>query len=862
MGTFDNIFADNAKTSAPSLPSKGGGQFNDIFSSSSYKPTPVSKPTAPTSVVERTGQGMSKNLPGTTQALADLQSNPLSFSSAKGTKDVDQQVFSIVKGAWDSIAGSFGGVVSGISDALSSLDASKSPSQRAGEFSAGVAKAGNAALSPITALFTAAGKVPVVGTVAKLISLPFIVAGDVAPHLSNAGIDAIPDSVLSPQAKQNLKPGIGDLFALASQIALGKGVDVLGEKVLPSERAATTFRNNILKENPKIKEDLSKIPANTINDLVQKHGPEDAKTIVQQAVELARQKRGLPASTSPVPPPEAPTGQFGEIFGKNEEVAPPPANAPEALPQGEGASAQTPSPVSEKGSGKGTVITVNGVQHELTGAAEEKYLREKSRSDQNVDLTRRMSPSQAEATAKGESMKLSALKRDLTGKYTGAELTDKIRQERSNYNGKRIVTDVNGRSVEGTIQGKPAYGRFKVKLDDGAVLTRTGDRLKDIRTNTEVINKITARSEANIYEKPPKETPLATDATPVPEVKKETNASPAFPKELQPLAEEAKKYKSAAEFEKAAKEGQIEIPIDKIRSAEPSTAARTVTQAGRKITEPVEVIANQHPNSIRDHGEFTLLDGNHRLQQARLNGDKTIKATVDLARDWIDDNGDQHVFKKGSETLTDFYNKATKEEVIAKETPLATEKVASKTTEVKESPKTSGLSKGVEAKAIEKKLTTGFEGKSEYESINIKDQANKAAELISKDPEQAKRIALGQEEPPQGLKSFAVYTAVEEMALKQGDIATLRDLATNSSLNAESSGAAQTLRLLAERDPESPVSAMKDIQSVREKALKARLKTDDVRGEVKKTAETIRVQIKKTAPTRQTVEDFIKSIQC
>ena len=106
--------------------------------------------------------------------------------------------------------------------------------------------------------------------------------------------------------------------------------------------------------------------------------------------------------------------------------------------------------------------------------------------------------------------------------------------------------------------------------------------------------------------------------------------------------QEVSKYKSPRDFVKARK-GMIDIPVKSIKSAEPSTAARTVTESGRKVTEPVEVVWNQHPNSIRDNGEFVLLDGNHRLQQAILNGDKTIRARVDIADDWIDDMGNQHL---------------------------------------------------------------------------------------------------------------------------------------------------------------------------------------------------------------------------
>lgn len=184
-----------------------------------------------------------------------------------------------------------------------------------------------------------------------------------------------------------------------------------------------------------------------------------------------------------------------------------------------------------------------------------------------------------------------------------------------------------------------------------------------------------------------------------------------------------------------------------------------------------------------------------------------------------------------------------------------------KAKEVLEGRKQSGLAKGVEAKAIEKKLTKGFEGLAEYESINMKDQAQKASDLLLTDYERAKRIAMGHEEPPQGLKSFSVYNALETKAQLNGDIETLRDLATKSSLNKESSGAAQTLRILAEREPDSPVAAIQDVVKQREASIKRKTGKD-----INKAKETIvnqiRESVKKVAPTKETWASFIEGIRC
>jgi hypothetical protein len=177
--------------------------------------------------------------------------------------------------------------------------------------------------------------------------------------------------------------------------------------------------------------------------------------------------------------------------------------------------------------------------------------------------------------------------------------------------------------------------------------------------------------------------------------------------------------------------------------------------------------------------------------------------------------------------------------------------------------KVTGLSKSVEAKAIEDKLTKGFGGLSEYETINIKDQASKAQELLSQDYETAKKIAMGEVEPPPGLKSFSVYTAVENRANKEGDVQTLLDLATKSNLNVESSGAAQTLRLLAERDPESPTTVIKNLAKVREETFQKKFgKKTNVKQKQKSIANEIKENIKIHSPKREDWESFVRSLQC
>lgn len=174
--------------------------------------------------------------------------------------------------------------------------------------------------------------------------------------------------------------------------------------------------------------------------------------------------------------------------------------------------------------------------------------------------------------------------------------------------------------------------------------------------------------------------------------------------------------------------------------------------------------------------------------------------------------------------------------------------------------KTRGLSQGVEAKAIENNLTTSFGDLPEYRSLSMEDQAAKAAELINSDYETARAVAMGEKPPPAGLLPESVLVAVEKKALQDGDIETLRQLATNSGLSAEATTMGQRIRTLAERDPSSPVGAIKTVQDARAAALEKRgTPLQKMKAE---TTKQIRSSVRKSASPVPTWTDFIRSIEC
>ncbi len=172
--------------------------------------------------------------------------------------------------------------------------------------------------------------------------------------------------------------------------------------------------------------------------------------------------------------------------------------------------------------------------------------------------------------------------------------------------------------------------------------------------------------------------------------------------------------------------------------------------------------------------------------------------------------------------------------------------------------KESKLAKGVEAKAVENKLTEGFEGRPEYQTVNVKEQSKLATDLLRADPEKAIRIAMGEEVPPNGLLPESVFVAVENHATEKKDIGLLRDLATSSSLSMEATGMGQRIRMLAERNPDSPVAAIQKVAAARETAAEKKFGKNPK----EKVKAQIKVELKKVKPRRDEWSKLIAEITC
>lgn len=176
--------------------------------------------------------------------------------------------------------------------------------------------------------------------------------------------------------------------------------------------------------------------------------------------------------------------------------------------------------------------------------------------------------------------------------------------------------------------------------------------------------------------------------------------------------------------------------------------------------------------------------------------------------------------------------------------------------------RTAGSAKNLETRAVEKKLLDRSDDLPEYHTMNMKEQAERSTDLIAKDPERAKRVAAGHEGAPAGLHPMSVLKALEHKASKEGDGATLRELSM-SPLHVKGSQSAQTLRVLAEKDPDSPLGAMKSVSDKRAAAFEKKSgKTADkaISEEAGKYKTAVKAATK--TPSKDEWKVFLESIKC
>lgn len=198
------------------------------------------------------------------------------------------------------------------------------------------------------------------------------------------------------------------------------------------------------------------------------------------------------------------------------------------------------------------------------------------------------------------------------------------------------------------------------------------------------------------------------------------------------------------------------------------------------------------------------------------------------------------------------------EDPAAPKQPLQAPKQADTAKPLQTAPGQSKIGKSIEVKAVDAKLTEGFKGTAGYDPITIKDQAERATKLVSDNIDQARAVVRGDAPLPEGLKGTALIIAMEEHIKANPDGELAHELA-NSPLVSATSGAAQELRLAAERIPDSITAKFREVKAAREAAVEKR---GGMKKQVEAAKSDIKKEIKRTVSKPQTWDDFIRQVQC
>ena len=263
---------------------------------------PESKPNLITKIQNELMKSKTVMTSPTFNKMASLQQDPLSLNQGGKPTDLIPEYLKTINEATDDVLKRVGDFINTYKAPQKQGFLSK-VAGRLGALGSLATSWVGAALSPVTALFTVGEKIPVLGSVTKLVNIGFGAVGELSskavldlplgipsitkdPITLRKVIDKLP---ISTDSRDKLVGGIESVASLAGMILAGSVVaktfpkssiiDKATEE-LKSEGSSLTVIDNVNKIDPAEVDKLSKI-----------HSSEDVKTIVKQAARVAEDKQ-------------------------------------------------------------------------------------------------------------------------------------------------------------------------------------------------------------------------------------------------------------------------------------------------------------------------------------------------------------------------------------------------------------------------------------------------------------------------------------------------------------------------------------------------------------------------------------------
>lgn len=437
--------------------------------------------------------------------------------------------------------------------------------------------------------------------------------------------------------------------------------------------------------------------------------------------------------------------------------------------------------------------------------------------------------------SKADSMKVSSIERKLRDNTTTKEKDNARQYLESNHTGK----DVRVNDQEGKLTGRASFGRHEVQFEDGTKKFVEGKDIKgdkitdqDVRdhlkeqgmkelSGQETMRRLTPTksedsSQAKEESKPTSKSSkraVQTEDKKTLENKggKDKSAKSSkisddktIPKELKPLAKEAKKYNSPDGFKSEL------YRFDSLATGAKYVRAGNFDQFPRlsDSDEKITIYRGAHPESNKiTAGDWITLDE----KSAKEYSANLVKTEVPKS-DIVDPGREKGEYiyapKKLQTNAEDFYNKATgKEESIknkgeTKEVVNTQKESVNKTASAEEARKlavgdqkistTQGRKAAIsapiesEGKVVDSRSAVlakiadqigdneaqNLKENTQHNVVNAKKDAIKSLDFVEQYPDRADRIVKGLENPPEGISTTNIKYAVAQKALAEGDIAT------------------------------------------------------------------------------------------
>lgn len=172
-----------------------------------------------------------------------------------------------------------------------------------------------------------------------------------------------------------------------------------------------------------------------------------------------------------------------------------------------------------------------------------------------------------------------------------------------------------------------------------------------------------------------------------------------------------------------------------------------------------------------------------------------------------------------------------------------------------------GLSVHANKRIIQMQSELDFQDQTLYQQADFKAMGEKVDQVFATNPELGMKIAMGEEKPVEGTLAGMYWTAAENQAILNKDTQTLKKL-MNSKINEVATALGQNVAAFRERNPDSPIRIVKEINTMMEEEYKKRQPRISIEQARQKQETRLKEDIKKQIPNKDVWANFIDSITC